>query len=295
MAINWTTYRSIPFLQTYAEAKRHHDNIVPIRGDENKTRPAARRDQKWFNIWEADGAVHVGYSSGKIVTFMPDGSIVVPARRSRSAATHERLSKMLGETFRTHQYDTWVDCVFFDNGKYRRGWLPLRNDADSIFLRHNNTDLIFVNYKLPVTHHVNKEKAKEALRPFVPFLSYMEGLAKLQERTTPQFERDTVAAVFGWRDGPAWSNHPAPNSPPNLRWAPDVEQVRADFFALAASDDVDDKMRAAITLVHNARWADTPRAAFMDQLMRGMPDAIFDKREHRDGKLVKDRYRRYLW
>lgn len=300
MAINWETYRSIPFLQDYAAAKRHHDNTVPIRGDEHGTRPCGRRNQKWFSIWEAEGAIHVGYGCGeldkrtKLVTFEPSGSITIPHTRYRGAATHERLSKLLGETFRTHQYDTWVSCLYYDNGDLKRGWLPLPNKKPATFMRQDVNDLVFVNYKFPVTHHVDKAKAKEVLRPFVPFLTYMEGLAKLQERATPEFSNETKAEVFGWRDGPAWSQHPAPNSPPNLRWGTDVEQTRADFFDLATSDDHMDKLRAAITLCHSAYWGQSVRQSFMDQLMRHRPNDIFEKREHRDGKLVKDRYRRFI-
>ena len=60
MALAWDTYRAIPMLNNYAEAKQHHDNIVPIRGDQHKLRPVGRRDQKWFNIWESKDAIHVG-------------------------------------------------------------------------------------------------------------------------------------------------------------------------------------------------------------------------------------------
>jgi hypothetical protein len=300
MAINWETYRAIPFLHNYTEAKKHHDAITPIRGDENKTRPCGRRNQKWFNIWEAGGAIHVGYGYGeldkrtKMVTFEPSGAIIVPHTRYRGAATHERLSKLLGETFKTHQYDTWVRCYYYDNGTHKGGWMPLRTDTASVFARQGTHGLVYMNYKFPVTHHVNKAKVKEVLSSFVPFLTYMDGMAKLQGRKSPEFSRETIGEVFGWREGGAWATHPAPNSPPNLVWAQDAEQNRDEMFALATSDDPMDKLRAAITLCHNANWGTTPRQAFMEHLMRMRPDDLFDKREHREGRLVTDRYRRFM-
>ena len=295
MAISWETFRSIPFLQNYAEAKKWHDNTTPIRGDENKTRPCGRRNQKWFSIWEADGAIHVGYrNSTKLVTFEPSGAIIVPHTLYRGAATHERIGKLLGETFRTHQYDTWVRCYYYDNGKHKNGWMPLRTDTPAVFARQGASDLVYVNYQFPVTHHVNKAKAKEVLSPFVPFLTYVDGVAKLQGRKSPEFSRETIAEIFGWRDGPAWAQHPAPNSPPNLVWGNDATRHRDEMFALATSDDHMDQLRAAITLCHNAHWNTTPRQAFMEHLMRMRPDDMFDKHEHRDGRLVKDRYRRFM-
>ena len=300
MAISWDTYRAIPFLQNYAAAKQHHDNTTPIRGDENKTRPCGRRNQKWFSIWEADGAIHAGYGYGeldkrtKLVTFEPSGSIIVPHTRYRGAATHERLSKLLGESFRTHQYDTWAHCSYYDNGTLMHGHMPLRKDTASVFARHGTHDLVYMNYRFPVTHHVNKAKAKEVLSPFVPFLTYMDGVAKLQGRKSPGFSRETIGEVFGWREGGAWSTHPAANAPPNLVWGNDATRHRDEMFALATSDDHMDQLRAAITLCHNAHWGVTPRQAFMEHLMRMRPDDLFDKREHRDGRLVKDRYRRFV-
>jgi hypothetical protein len=88
--------------------------------------------------------------------------------------------------------------------------------------------------------------------------------------------------------------HPAPNAPPNLVWGENAEQHRDEMFALAASDDNMDQLRAAITLCHNAHWGVTPRQAFMEQLMRYRPNDLLDKREHREGRMVTDRYRRFM-
>lgn len=297
MAISWDTYRTIPALLSYAEAKKHHDDVVPIRGDEHKTRPCARRDQKWFSIWEANNAIHVGYGSHahegrqKLVTFEPSGTVTVHGRgRGGSAATNERLSKLLGTTFQTHQYDVWVQCSFFDNGEHKCGSLPLRRDVPSTFVRGSEYGLTFVNYKFPVTHRINKPKLKEVLRPMLPFLSYVEGLAKLQERATPTFTAETIAEVYGWAD----EARRRANPPPSLRWGNEVQQNREEFFRLVASDDHEDRFKAAIMLSYNSYYNSSARETLMEKLMRAKPNDIFDKQEHRDGLLVKDRYRRFM-
>jgi len=296
MAISWSTFGTIPTLLSYAEAKKHHDDVVPIRGDEHKTRPCARRDQKWFSIWEAEGAIHVGYGSHahegrqKLVTFEPSGTVTLSAK-GRSAATNERLSKLLKTTFQTHQYDTWVQCSFFDNGEHKRGLLPLRRDAPSTFMRDKEYGLTFVNYKFPVTHRINKAKLKEVLRPMMPFLSYMEGLAKLQERAAPVFTAETIAEVYGWADAPYGQRA---NSPPSLRWGNEVKQNREEFFRLVVSDDHEDRFKAAIMLSYHTYYNVGIRETLMEQIMRDKAKGIFDQKEHRDGRLVKDRYRRFM-
>ena len=292
MAISWDTYITIPTLLDYAAAKKHHDDIVPIRGDAEKTRPCARRDQKWFSIWEAEGAIHVGYSNRtKLVTYEPSGSIMVHSRgRGCSAATNERISKLLKAEFQTYQYDVWVRCAFYDNGEGKGGWMQLRHKEPSMFLRNTDGGLTFMNYKFPVTHQLNKVKVKEILRPFLPFITYMDGIAKLQDAATARFNTDTIAEVFGWAD----EGRKQPNRIPQLRWGNDVEHDREEFFRLAVSDDHYDRLKAAITLSNAVYYGDNTRTGVMEQIMRGRPNDIFDKKEHRDGKFVKDRYRRFV-
>ncbi len=83
-----------------------------------------------------------------------------------------------------------------------------------------------------------------------------------------------------------------PNPHPNLYWGDDPETLRAQFFAWARSDDPDDRMRAAITMVNNRGTGNT-RTFFTDMLLKA-DHSLFDAEVHTDGRLVKDRYKRYL-
>ncbi len=83
--------------------------------------------------------MHVGYGNGELskrqtlVAYHPGGTIAIHRRnRWSSASTNERLDRLLGGNFRTHQYDTWVRCKWFDKTQcaegiealklYRREW-----------------------------------------------------------------------------------------------------------------------------------------------------------------------------
>ena len=308
MALGWRTYRSIPRLGNYAEAKRWHDDVAPIRGDEHGTRPVGRRDQKWFSIWMEGGTVHVGYGNGELskrqtlVAYHPGGTIAIHRRnRWSSASTNERLGRLLGGNFRTHQYDMWVRCKWFDNGTVRSGYLPLKSngerkwdatDAVSTFVRGEGGELVYLNYTYPVTHKPNKVRLKEALAPFVPFIQFVEGLRKLQGGDYLTFTQETRAEFFGWADGVDYRGQRRTNPVPNLHWGDDPETLRAQFFAWARSDDPDDRMRAAITMVNNNRQT-TVYQFFTDMLLKA-DHSILDTEVHTDGRLVKDRYKRYL-
>jgi hypothetical protein len=73
-----------------------------------------------------------------------------------------------------------------------------------------------------------------------------------------------------------------------------VIRNRSDMLALAASDDHYDRLKAAVMLYYHSHWGIAARNRFMDQLMRVRASDILDTREHRDGRMVRDRYRRYI-
>lgn len=296
MALSWSTYRAIPFLRDYAAAKEHHDNIKPIRGDEHATRPVGRRDQKWFSIWESKDAIHVGYGAkaldgrNPIVTYQKSGSIIVTPHY-RGASTNERLSRLTGETYKTHQYDTWVRCSFFDNGEKRHGWLPMR-DGPNMLVRDGDSGLTFINYTFPKTHKIDKEKMKAKLEEYQPFLQYLRGLWKLADGAL-RFEEATAIECFGSTQAP-WINRTIPNNPPNLRWGADKDDARALFFSWAASTDPMDQLRAAITITRMAYWGQNPLEVFQEYVIRTYKDAVLHATEHREGKFVTDRLRRLI-
>lgn len=297
MALAWSTYRAIPFLRDYAAAKEWHDDVKPIRGDEYATRPAGRRDQKWFSIWETKDAIHVGYGAGvladrnPIVTYQKSGSIIVTPHY-RGASTNERLSRLTGETFKTHQYDTWVRCSFFDNGEKRHGWLPLRGNGPNMLVRDGDSALTFINYTFPKTHKIDKEKMKAKLEEYQPFLQYVQGIWKLGDGRL-NFEEETRREAFGTTLCPYRKQEVSAN-PPNLRWGADRDDARVLFFSWAASTDPMDQLRAAITLNGLTYWGQNPMDSFKEYVIRTYKQAVLHATEHRDGKFATDRLRRLI-
>lgn len=330
MAISWDTLSALPRLRSYADAKKHYDNIKPIRGDAHETRPCGRRDQKWFSIWEdknyhrdREKPIHIGYGShehdkrSKVITFHPGGTVDVHRGTDNryyypSASTNERMGTILGAQFRTYQYDTWVYCNYYENGTLTAGWMPLGqynrdpnsnpNPQPASFTfspkpaNHYHTPVLtMLNYRYPVTHKLNKEHFKEACAPYAHFMQYVRSMTKLAgEDRLPEFSPDTFKEAFGGGEDVVSHRY----SVPYLRWGSDREANRDMFFQWATSDDHEDQLRALITLGHNSPgyrpgW-DALKATFQEYLIRKHKTGVLDQTEHRGGKLVKDRYRRYL-
>lgn len=313
MALGYNTYYEIPHLPTYADALRQYEDTKPIRGDENETRPCGRRSQPWFSIWRdpADKSIHVGYGRGEIrcrtlVRYHLSGEITVHKRGAYSSAScNERRERLLGTTFRTHQYDTWVKCAWYDEGVKRKGYLPLQSDKRgytevdtvSTFARSADGDLVYLNYKYPNTHKINKPNMKQLRDQMMPFMRFFEGIRKLQGVESPKFSDEVYAEYFGCMDPhPKWgSRNPIPNRPlRNLRWGngEKAQEQRGEFFQWATSEDHDDWMRAALAV----SWygSEDSYGFITDIMLNYKPNELLVAEVHKEGKLVKDRYRRYL-
>lgn len=318
MALSYNTYFAIPQLLTYAEAKAHYDSVKPIRGDAHGTRPAGTRKQKWFSIWMDGTTVRVGYGTGDdanrtpIVSYDSNGTITIHKRnRWSSASDNERRERLLGTDVKTHQYDTWVRCAWFDGGVERDGWLPLRCNGqrgwgpdikpeESVFVRNAKGRLVYLNYSYPKTHKPNKVRMKEAIEPYQPFIRFVEGIRKLQDGRLG-FSNETKSEYLGWVEKQDWEGNTlrVPKMVLSTNWGEGKSAARREFFAWAVSEDHDDWMRAAISLAGNADHGilhgKNPALAFIkDLLLKVNGSELMEVETHTGGKLVTDRYKRYL-
>ena len=310
MALNYKTYYAIPHLPTYADAKKHYDNVAPIRRDPNNTRPVGRRDQKWFHIWMEKDTVCLGYgwspdSRQPLVSYEPGGTITLYKRnRWVSASDNERRQRLLGVDVRTHQYDTWIKCAWYDEGVLKKGHLPLRCNGvrdwkhepeRSVFTRAPDGTLLFLNYSYPTTHKLDSPKLKERLAAYGGFITFVDAVRRLQGTKRLNFSDETHAEFFGWSDKRSYRNEPVPNQAPNLFYGTECTAHLNKFLEWARSDDHDSQMRAALTLAQNNRYTAIveTRQFFIDLILKEHADDLLVPHTHKDGKLVTDRYRRY--
>lgn len=305
MALAYQTYRAIPTLKTYGEALAHHDKVKPIRGREIECRPCGRRDQTFFTIWkDAMDQVHVGYGGNehgkrtKLVTYHPTGHISL-FQRYRGAATNERLQSLLSVDFVTHQYQTWVRCNFYDNGLHRKGWLPLRDGEGGMeasnFVRSSAefNGMTFINYRYPLTHKLNRAAIKEFMTQAEGFVRYASGMVKLAGGRL-DFGYDTLCEAFGTRPNEFDPTRQIVNPRPNLRWGSDVKQARETLFNWVMSDDPMNMLRALITLNEHTRYGTDPIEALKEYMIRYAPTKYLIPQEHKEGRLVRDKYARFI-
>ena len=309
MALHYNTYYAMPRLENYTAALAHYNHVKPILRDPYETRPLGKRTQKWVSIWldpQDKKTVCIGYGAGElssrqtIISFDPSGVIRVHKRtRWSSASCNERMSRVLGMEFKTHQYDTWVRTHFYDQGKLCKGWLPINMgkgtrwdgpETYTNFVRAPSGELVFLDYSYPVTHKVNMAAVKIYKEQYQEFLTYARGFLKLHDKRRVDFDKETLAEHFGWQPETAWGRHP--NYPPSLMWGDQAAANRAELFNLMRSGDVQDKYKAFVWLNQHAPWQSGPLEYFEGLFLKTHRDEVFVTEVHTSGELVRDRYKR---
>lgn len=94
--MGYATVQKVPRIRDYAEALRRHDSIKPMRGRAEVVKPlGARRDADTYHIRKNGDAVELVLYRTPVITFMPDGEVVLFVDGYNSVATHQFLSHVL--------------------------------------------------------------------------------------------------------------------------------------------------------------------------------------------------------
>jgi len=95
--MGYATVMNVPRVTTYPEAKKLFDSIVPIRGRSPEIRPLGNRrdaDSYWVKM-EGDDVVFMLYKSA-VITYKPDGSVVLTPDSYSTVSTHQFFHRVLG-------------------------------------------------------------------------------------------------------------------------------------------------------------------------------------------------------
>ena len=190
----------------YAAAVALHDKIKPMMSGAHKgLKPAGDRRKPGNQIRKGEnGDVIFRIYNTDVVTFEPDGQILISNGGWASKSTHGYISEILGVSVTTYDKQTWV--------KTTEGYLPLREQSretrdmhtgaqkvHNIFIREGNWLLAAVNPNYPVVYRVNKTQAALVRKQYAEFRRYMHGLVKIRDceawPRTAALRRDILMAI----------------------------------------------------------------------------------------------------
>jgi len=314
--LNHTTYYALPRLYCYADALTHYNNVTPIRGDKDKTKPVGRRDQKFFAIWKNDDeSVSVGYrwhDDKPLIKFHTDGSIGI--KTHISASCRERVQRILGMNLQRKHNRTWVQAKTYQDGNEVRGWFPISSPKDSWRSEHREALFIvqkhggaptFLNSTPVETHVKDRQASKGIIAKYKPFRSYVENMAKLTDGRVPYMQSSELRALLDLSVDKQDVNRDVSLCPQYAYG--DVERhakYRALFFELLESSEPEDMYKAMlwVSASVNGYWHGNTegrdigswRLAWERTLNIHHRATLFFKTQSRDGVIRPDRYARFF-
>ena len=159
-----------PRIYNYADACRVEERIKPLASGCNKgSKPLAERRRTSLTIRKVCDDVVVRLYQTDIITYKPDGCIVVEQGGWNTPSTHEVVGRVIGTSIFVRHGIGWIECA---NGTY-----PLRNAGANVFKRESG--LVYVNPAYPRVHKVNVAKRNIVTKQYEQFTQYALGLVKV--------------------------------------------------------------------------------------------------------------------
>jgi len=204
-----------PFLRDYDAALRKHEEIKPLRGKHEGTRPLSERRRNWLDIREVldirkvgEGDLVLRLYNTDIATYKVDGSILLTQGGWDSVTTRQALNAIAPCTLHQQHGQTWLTA---NNGSFpissRKVAVLSRNLEDSRnSVRSAEVDgrgdsgyrsgaVCYMNPDYPTVHKLNRTAYNQIKkRHYQPFIDYLLASYKLRNQLAPNKE-ETEAAV----------------------------------------------------------------------------------------------------
>jgi hypothetical protein len=303
--LNWRTFNALPVLRSYAAALKHFEEVKPIRGDADGTKPVGRRDQKWLSIYkrETDKAICIGTYWNKqkaLLAYHPDGRVAIES--NIGASCRERILRITGLNIQRYNNENWVHAIAHVDGKEVAGQYPLNlgynNDRKVVFILRENDTPIYLNPVPVFKHTINRQEKAKLTKQYQPFMQYVEVMAKLSADPTQynQWSKESVdnprlpAITREERDALG-----IPTKYLYTRYSGDSEGVE-QFLTLVDSGDTESWYKAMVWLQvgHWKILLGEARQKFTHIMHYAHRDMLFTKVRVDAGVAVRDRYAQYF-
>ena len=94
--MGYATVMRVPRVHSYADALKIHDNTKPLRGRLEEIKPLGdRRDADTYRIRKNGDAIELVLYKTPVITFMPDGEVVLFVDNHNTVSTHQFIHRVL--------------------------------------------------------------------------------------------------------------------------------------------------------------------------------------------------------
>jgi len=168
---------------TYADAVRIHDSTKPIRGRSPEERPlGARRDVDTYWVRMRGEDVEFVLYKTPVITYRPNGDVVVKTDGWNSVSTHQFISQVL----LVHCYGSRSNTIIELRGSTDVVSKVIVPKDKSVVLSFAHGNWRITGYHTMHEYRMNRKAANAVRKKYADFLNYAKGMVKLRsEMVTP--------------------------------------------------------------------------------------------------------------
>jgi len=207
----------IPMLITYAQAAAHEASIKPIRGRRVECKPLGERRKDYMRIGKMGKDIIVYLYSTDVLTYKPDGRVLLNYGGYTTQTTNQVLGEVLGVRIAMKDGNPWMHRFRASDGTHKDATL-LNRDKPTTLKRTKNglweASGVEPVYRLEVV----RKEANKVLKEYAPALKYMKGMAKLRQDEHGVIQFEDVGIQF-----------PSPAAMQKLKEGADVEHLHTMF------------------------------------------------------------------
>lgn len=174
--------KGIRTLTNYEEASNWEAQVIPVRGDANNTKPLGPRDKKHMNIRRDGEDVVIQLYHTDVITYKPDGSIIINTGGYNSQSTVSILQAVLPWGVRPHLFNerVWMWGDYNEEGCATHTGHYRVNQQATIELNPFTQNYRIHNPDPVYTHSVNRTAKREVTKEYAPFLAYVKAITALR-------------------------------------------------------------------------------------------------------------------
>ena len=159
-------------VEDYAKAVEIEAEIVPIRGKSPECKPLdTKRHKQSVTIRRVGEDVVIKAYETDVLTYKPDGEIVVDTGGYSTMSTADVIGRVLGVRSRPYGGRLWIQLV--------GGWYAMGRGTRLVRGKENPTYVYPLNPIHVPVRQLNRKKTKVVRDKFRPFMDYARGMCKL--------------------------------------------------------------------------------------------------------------------
>ena len=241
------TVKEVKRCFTYADAKYLHDTTKPIRGRSPEVRPlGARRDVDTYSVRMSGANVEFVLYKTPVVTYLPNGDVMVKTDGWNSVSTHQFICQVLGVKCYGARRNTIMEARSAE-GDVHKYTIP---KDKGITMIHAGGNWRITQFNTIYEYRLNRKAANAVRKKYADFLRYVKGMVSLRsEMVEPhrwaRRQKPYAAVVIGQEELP------------QLARAKTIHDLKIEFEELLRADQPEEtrheKFNTAFALA--VQWA----------------------------------------